>query len=560
MAPGADQVRGRRAPRRVRLAVALTVAAAAALTAPGPARASPAQASPSQAIRPERPNIVFVLTDDLDVGGMEHLPLTRALIGEAGATFTRNFVNVSLCCPSRTTNFRGQYAHNTGVENNGDNGVNGGYQAFLANDLESDTIATRLQAAGYRTALIGKYLNGYPGATGPRYVPPGWSTWASAVAGNPYDQYRYTLNVDGRLKRFGSAREDYGATVQRRMADRFMERASAARAPFFLYLSLYAPHDPAIPAPGDDFRHAGAVAPRTPAFDQPDVSGMPQHVRDLPRLTASRIAEIDALHRLRLASLAGVDRTVAGLVDTLTRIGQLDNTYLVFTSDNGYHLGLHRMPAGKQTPYDSDTNVPLLVRGPGIAPGTRIDALTGNVDYVPTFLTMAGVRVPRYVDGRSFLGLAASPGPTSRIGWRTGFLLEHWRERGLTPTNPPTVRSPTDERPDLDQRSLPPPAGTPVADAAADGSGGARIVRTAFFDALNGIPDYVGVRTATHIYVEYVTGERELYDVRTDPDQIRNLASDPATAMLRRVLSMKLAELARCRGRACHRADRVFPD
>ncbi len=527
----------------------LVVAVSATCATLGPAH-------PVDAAAPDpRPNIVFVLTDDLDVGGMAYLPLTQALIGAQGATFTRNFVNVSLCCPSRATTLRGQYAHNTGVENNGDHGVNGGYRAFLANDLEVDTVATRLQDAGYRTGLLGKYLNGYPGAFGPRYVPPGWDRWASAVAGNPYDQYRYTLNVDGDLRRFGSEREDYGATVQLRQAGRFMERAAAAGQPFFLYLSLYAPHDPAVPAPGDEVQHTDARAPRTPAFDLPDVSGMPQHLRALPRLTASRIAEIDALHRLRLASLAGVDRTVAGLVDVLARIDRLDDTYLVFTSDNGYHLGLHRLPAGKQTPYDSDTNVPLLVRGPGIAPGTRIDALTGNVDHLPTFLTMAGVRVPRHADGRSFLGLATDPDRTPPGGWRTGFLLEHWRERGLTAPDAGATRSPTDEGPDPDRGVLlgvpEPPATAPPGDPA--------VVRVGFFDALDGIPDYLGVRTATHIYVEYVTGERELYDVRTDPHQIRNLAGDPTTAALQRTLSTRLATLADCRAASCRRADRAFP-
>src|SRR5205823_10039579 len=180
-----------------------------------------------------------------------------------------------------------------------------------------------------------------------------------------------------------------------------------------------------------------------PSFDQADVSLMPMFVRDLPQFTAQETAAIDDLYRKRIRSLQAVDRGVARLVRTLRTTGQLDNTYIVFTSDNGFHLGQHRMPAGKQTAYEEDIHVPLIVRGPGIPAGSTDSAITGNVDLAPTFAALAGVRAPSFVDGRSFAGELGVG--SSRPRPRTAYLLEHWKEVGgagarggapLAPTDP----------------------------------------------------------------------------------------------------------------------------
>jgi arylsulfatase A-like enzyme len=491
------------------------------------------------------PNILYVLTDDMAYGDLAVMPNVRALIANEGANFTNFFSNVSLCCPSRVTMLRGQYAHNTGVETNGDAGANGGFEAARRLGLERDTVATRLQSSGYRTALFGKYLNHYPGSAGAAYVPPGWTQWASAIDGTPYQQYHYVLNENGVHREYGGAPDDYGTTVYTALTEDLIRSAARDRQPFFVFLSLYAPHEPATPAPGDVGAFEGTGAPRGESFDQQDVSTMPAYIRSLPHLTAAETDAIDALYARRLESLLAVDRAVAQLVAALRDTGTLRNTYIVFSSDNGYHLGEHRLPAGKQTPYDIDTHVPFLVRGPGIGAGTAVTALSGTVDVMPTFLAIAGaripmggVRIPHRVDGRSLLNTArARHGEGVRT--RSAVLLEHWNDAPL-PTRV-AVRPPGDgptEPLDRDQQR------PPDVDAG---------FAAYSLDAPGSVPEYAGVRTARWLYVEYVTGERELYDVVADPEQVRNLAGSRLDTERR--LAARVATLRDCRRAACRRAD-----
>jgi len=268
-----------------------------------------------------RPNILFVLTDDLDADALTYMPNVRRLSGRNGATFDDYLVSNSLCCPSRATTLRGQFAHNTGVWSNG--GDNGGFEAALAHGLETDTVATRLRDAGYRTLLAGKYLNGYPNGTSDEYIPPGWSHWASAISGNPYAEYGYVLNHDGQRESHAHRPSDYGTDVFTGNTDRFIRESAGSDDPFFAYLAVYAPHQPATPAPADLTRFPTARAPRTASFDQADVTRSPPFVRDLPQFTTSETAAIDRLYRLRIRSLQAVDRSVARLVDTLRHTGQL---------------------------------------------------------------------------------------------------------------------------------------------------------------------------------------------------------------------------------------------
>ena len=434
----------------------------------------------------------------------------------------------------------GQYAHNTGVLTNGP--TNGGFEVARSLGIEQRTIATTLQAAGYRTGLFGKYLNGYPGTAGNTYVPPGWTSWASPVEGDPYSQYNYTLNEDGVPRSYGRAPSDYLDGVTVRHAQQFIEESAHIGSPFFAYVSLYAPHDPATPAPGDEGRFANTTAPRSSAFDQPDVSGMPAHIRSLPRLSPGDVADIDALYQYRLESLQGVGREVASLVDTLRTSGQLDNTYVVFTSDNGYHLGQHRLPAGKQTPYDTDTRVPFLVRGPGIAAGAHLTGLVGNVDLAPSFAEMAGLRPAAFVDGRSWLGLVRGRAATFRSP-RRGFLLEHWRDSD-TVNRVVATRNRTLEPPDLDQQPR------------AEPSPRAGVAATVRFDNVEQVPQFVAMRTDQYLYVEYATGDRELYDVRADPEQLTNLAGTAVNSLTEQRLADRLAALQSCRGSGCRVVDR----
>src|SRR5829696_5891255 len=364
-----------------------------------PLAVAPQEASPaaSPAAPPRRPNLVLVVTDDLDAASVEAMPTVRALLHDQGVSFSNFFVSTPLCCPARVSLLRGQYAHNHGVLGNG--GPNGGFATFHRLGGEDSTVATWLHDAGYRTALLGKYLNGYPEDTDPSYVPPGWDEWdalvAEAPAGGGYIDY--ALNENGRRVTYGHDAADYSTDVLAAKATDFIARTSGADQPFFLYLAPFAPHQPSIPAPRHAQAFAEAWAPRSAAFNEADVSDKPSWVRARPVLSDEQVAEIDAQYRDRLRTLLAVDEMVATLVETLEATGELENTYLFFTSDNGFLLGEHRLPIGKETPYQEAVRVPLLVRGPGVPAGTAVDSLALNVDLAPTLAELASVPVPPFV-------------------------------------------------------------------------------------------------------------------------------------------------------------------
>jgi arylsulfatase A-like enzyme len=487
-----------------------------------------------------RPNILFVLTDDLAAGDEAYMPNTQKLVADAGASFSNYFISDSVCCPSRVTTLRGQFAHNTGVKGNG--GTNGGFQTAYSSGVEHDTIATDLQSAGYRTGLFGKYLNKYPGTAGERYIPPGWSEWSSPVAGNPYTQHNYVLNHNGALEHHGNRPEDHADSVFVEQTQEFIARSAKDRVPFFAYLNVYAPHTPAQPANADRNTFTDLEAPRSAAYDQADVSGMPRFVRSLPQFTTREEDAITQLHRRRIQSLQAVDRGVARLVSTLQRTKQLDNTYVVFTSDNGFHLGDHRLPGGKGTAYDTDIKVPLFVRGPGISAGARPARFAGNVDLAPTLAALAGAESPDFTDGRSLVPLLT--GERTR-DWRTRYLVEHWQETGDDGVSPTPSRVGTFEPDDLD-------AGTHGWISPIYGNG--PIDDKALLARYGKIPDYAGVRTSRYLYVEYANGDRELYDVRRDPSQADNLAG--TAPALEASLARKLQRLRHCRAQGCRDADR----
>jgi arylsulfatase A-like enzyme len=510
-------------------ALGLTALVSPAAAAPHSADAGPrAGDAASTAGRARRPNILFVLTDDMTLDDLRVMPGVRRVVGRAGMRFTRAMVSVSLCCPSRTTILRGQYAHNTGVESNG--GTNGGFETAYRLGVERSTLATWLQRAGYRTALIGKYLNGYPNTAPANYRPPGWTDWVTPDAGNPYNEYGYRLNVNGVPEVHGSKPSDYGTTVYLRHARRFIADSARAHRPWFLDLSLYAPHRPATPAPRDIGSAAGVRLPHPPSFNEPDIRDKPRWLRQVPRMRAPVIARSRALYQRRLESLRAVDRGVVGLVRQLHRSGQLDDTYVVFMSDNGFHTGQHRLPAGKKTAFDEDQRVPLLVRGPGVEAGSTNDALVGNVDVAPTFARLAGAHVPSFVDGRSLVRWLHGERPRTQ---RRAFLIEHWREMGSEPRAP---RLPL-EPPDNDQTD------TPLAPRAHVGLEDADV-----------IPEFHGLRTADYTYVEYVDGERELYDLRHDPYELVNVY-DRTTRPTRIALEQELGAVVDCRGRLCRAGD-----
>jgi arylsulfatase A-like enzyme len=475
---------------------------------------------------PKRPpNIVFILTDDLDVGVYKETARMKALLDDQGTSFTHHFLNISLCCPSRTAILRGQYAHNTKIFSNAP--PTGGFETFYANGSEAQTMAVWLQNAGYHTALLGKYLNGYPDTAPPAYIPPGWSEWYSPTAGDPYSEYNYTMNENGTLVPYGAAPADYMVDVISNRAADVIKRASAANQPFFLYVAPFSPHAPATPAPryANDFPLA--KAPRTASWDEADVSDKPAWLAAHPPLTAPQITAIDALYRKRLQSMEGIADLVQHVQDTLAATGHLGDTYIVFTSDNGFHQGQHRLLSGKNTEFDEDLFVPLIIRGPGVPAGAVVDAPTVNVDFAPTFVDLAGVTIPDGVDGRSLVPWLGGAPPTA---WRDVVLLQHAAD---VPDGEATML-----RVGVDPKTLEPP--DQLIDAAVAESG----------------PPFEGVRTAGYTYVEYDDGEKELYDHAKDPAQLTNIAATAPAALLAQ-LHAAIAGLHGCAGAGCRTAEEV---
>ncbi|MCS6903470.1 MAG: sulfatase [Candidatus Bipolaricaulota bacterium] len=494
----------------------------------GPARSSTAQ--------PSRPNMIFMLTDDLDARSIEHMPKLKSLLIDQGLIFVNFFTSFPLCCPSRATVLRGQYAHNTKIL--GNLLPSGGYEKFRALGLETSTVATWLQSAGYRTMYVGKYLNGYPSGVSRTFVPPGWNEWYSAVQGNAYGQYNYVLNENGQLVAYGNRPEDYGTDVYARKTVDFIKRTAKENLPFFVHFSAYAPHSPATAAPRHQHLFANAQAPRTPNFNEADVSDKPSYIRNRPLLTAREIAQIDEEHRRRLQSLQAVDDAIEAIVHALHETGQLEKTYIFFTSDNGFHLGNHRLRTGKVAPYEEDTRVGLIVRGPGVPAGQSVEHLTGNLDLAPTWAELAGAPIPDFVDGRSLVALWKGT-PPSVERWRPALLLENGEMARLNEH--------------LFTLTL-----HPLPDRERDGGRvDSLLLEPDDLDDLwqreqraQNVPPYRAIRTHQYLYVEYATGEGELYDVLKDPYQLENLIAR-ADAALVQSLSAQLTRLKTCAGASC---------
>jgi len=523
--------------KQIRL-IAILFAAALIATwaepAPSTSPAAPmtAESPPSPATQQaKRVNIVFILADDLDSASIQYMPKLKSLIADQGVTFTNYFVSMSLCCPSRATTLRGQYAHSTKIL--GNDPPDGGFEKFHDLGEEKSTIAVWLQNIGYRTMLAGKYLNGYPQFGGMTYVPPGWNEWYVKVGGRADQEFDYSLNENGKRVAYGDKPKNYGTDVYVRKTADFIRRSAAAGKPFFVYLAPHAPHAPSTPAPRHEKLFLDRHAPRTPNFNETDVSDKPRYIRRRPPLTQQQITSIDHHYRMRLQSLQAVDEGIEVLVNMLKFTGQLDNTYIFFTSDNGYHMGNHRLLGGKTAPYDEEFRVTMIVRGPGVPVGKTIDHLTGNVDLAPTWAELAGAKAADFVDGRSLVPLMRE-NPPAPNHWRQAFLIENGRYQAppARATVTPAPNTPTDllEPPDQDDLLM--------------------AILPFLQRSTLGVPAFRGFRTRTQSYVEYITGEKELYDLKSDPYQLQNLASQAAPALMAQY-SARLKALMACKASAC---------
>jgi arylsulfatase A-like enzyme len=366
----------------------------------------------------ERPNIVFVLTDDQFPGTENEMPALQSNLVSQGVEFTNMTSTFPLCCPGRATMLRGQYAHNTEIY--GNSLPAGGWEKFRREDLQRSTIATWLNNAGYQTGLFGKYMNNYGGLG----IPQGWDRW---YAWNGPQEGWTALNDQGTQKPLTRQDADSGVSAT---ALEFLDNRLGKSAPVFAFVNFGAEHYPYPHAESDEDRFKGVRVPRTPAFNEDNVSDKPTNVSDLSPLSDAEVAELDQSYRKGLRSLMRVDRFIGSASDLLRRKGEMDNTYFVFYTDNGAHFGQHRFGHGKLQPYQEDTNFPLIVRGPSITQGVSSDKLVGNHDIAPTLARMGGTSFPAFVDGRSFLSLAKDP----TTAWsRTAILSE--RENDSVPPN-----------------------------------------------------------------------------------------------------------------------------
>lgn len=418
-----------------------------------------AQRPPDRAIaQTAQPNIVVIVTDDQALESMRVMPTVRKKIGNPGVVFNNGFVSNPLCCPSRATILTGALSHTTGVYSN--EGTAGGFSAFD----DSSTVATWLDAAGYDTAFVGKYLNEYQKEHA-SYRPPGWDRWATYLPnGNSQIFYDYDMIVDGRLVHYPKEEKFYATRVLTSYATSFIKEATG---PFLMYYFPNAPHAPADPE-RKYRREFQAVKPlRGPSYDEKDVSDKPAYIQALPRMSDEFKKLTDRFRRDQLRTLLSVDDSVGRIIKTLKGQGHLQNTMIIFMSDNGYSYGHHRW-RGKQVPYEESIRVPFYVRYDPLTDGGKDNHLVLNTDVAPTIADLAGVSVSG-VDGLSLLPLLEGNGAE----WRTDFLLEH------------------------------------------------------LYDDNAKVPTYCGVRNKDYTYVNYETGEEELYDLVDDPRQLRNLAADP---------------------------------
>ncbi|QIX26930.1 sulfatase [Nocardioides sp. JQ2195] len=496
-----------------------------------------------EADRLQRPNVLMIMVDDMRADDLRWMPNVRRLIGDRGVTFTNGFASLPLCCPARASVLTGQYPHNHQVWSQV---PPWGFTAFD----DSSTLPVWLKGAGYRTSYMGKYLNEYgtgpePGrtaGTSTQYVPPGWDTWQASIDGglDPSDPndggtYRYfdtTLNDNGRG--YISLEGQYQTDAYARLTSDVIQEAAGESEPFFHYVSFSAPHVGGPREPDDPTNLATPARPQRlwGSFDQRIRQAPGAHWRDRDQsdkpnrmkghISRDTMAQVLELARQRAEALRSVDHAVKRMMGRLRRTGELGNTAVVFTSDNGFFLGEQNIPSGKVLPYEPSLRVPVLMRGPGIPRGeVRSDPFL-SIDFAETLADLADARVPGSTDGRSLIDVARLGDESRGDAWSRVVLTE-------TPPNK------------LDTRRL--KRRQPV------GAHSKKMLQGRV----------TGIRTGRYLYTEwnYDPGvsrkvvDTELYDVVADPEQYENLATQPGREELIAQLHEVLADARTCRGDGC---------
>jgi arylsulfatase A-like enzyme len=529
------------------LTVALALAASVLAAAPREVQA----ATP-------RPNFIVIQTDDQPIEQFDGfwrdernrqrliMPNTQRLIAGEGIEFSSYLTPFPICSPSRASLLSGNYAHNTGVIRN--LGPSGGWPGYQSNEIFDENLPVWLQRAGYRTAHFGKFLNYYGGVDLPEetLVPPGWDRWVTDNTDNSTRNfYGYSQNVDGistgpigdPLYGPDGGRDPLGcpwlapgACIYHSdaMSLQAVEEIRNADRPFYIQLDYHTPHGDSRPPAGPEpaSRHIDIARttplPKSPGFDEPDTSDKPAHIQALGRIDDIDRRQLRLQHQKAVEALQSVDEAVAWIHETLQQTGRLRNTYIFFTSDNGFFLGQHRIVRGKLMPYEAALGVPFAVRGPGIRKGVRSRELMGNQDVAPTILSLAGATAGRRMDGRSMVRFWREPNRLSR----RAILVSSYSAAASEPPEEPSTTEPS------------------------AGAGVSQTFRP---------PNYVGIRLGPYKYIEYRTGERELYHLGRDPAELHNKADLPRWYDVQTYLDFALETMRQCRAAECRTIQEPWP-
>lgn len=426
----------------------------------------------------KRLNVVLILSDDERSDGTAVMKNARTLLADHGVTFTDAHVTTSMCGPSRASILTGQYSHHTGVLENF------GPDSYPAFDEEKDDLGVWMHRAGYETALVGKYVNSYTDAYVHNRIPPGWDDWQVMDSVPMEEYYNYTVNDNGRLVHYGNKPSDYSTSVLTSKAVQFIK---GARHPFFLYFAPVAPHLPAIPARRDRGKLENLAPLHSPDFNQRNIGKEPWRFWHKNMLSAAAQLYIRHVRIRQEESLLALDRSVRSVVQALKARHELNNTVILYTSDNGFLWGEHRL-GGKIWPYEESTHVPLIVRTPWTHRAHHNSRPVLNIDLAPTISALAGVKPGLPEDGRSLVPFLHG----KKTSWRHDFLVEYLGRSRLRQGGP---------------------------------------------------PPYAAVQTRRHLYVEYKNGWRELYNLKWDPWELNNVAGEPRTKPLQAALHRTLQRL-----------------
>ena len=390
----------------------------------------------------ERPNFLIIVTDDQRFDTMEYMPNTQQLIFDQGVTFSSGYITTPFCCPSRASILTGLYAHNH-------------YVYVNTNKLLLPTMVEDLHKNGYYTGLVGKYLNSWDGSIRPEF-----DYWVSFFGGTVPHYYDPELNINGDWGKH----EGYMTYIFEDYVKEYLDIATSQRKPFFLLFAPNAPHAPYTPLKEDKVLLTDLAPFRPPSYSEEDISDKPSSIANKPMIDEESANSIDNTRRRQLLTLISLDRSIGAIMEKLEETGELDNTVIIFLSDNGKHWGEHRMDT-KSTAYEEVIKVPFAMRYPALIPAPYIEnGLVANIDIAPTIYELSETRMPDVIDGLSLVNLLSGNGE-----WRTKLLLEAWPDRG----------------------------------------------------------HWTAIHTGQYVYIETVNDTSEFYDLLDDPFELENAINDP---------------------------------